>query len=115
MKLHHFLQQLQDAPGSIAFSDTVGVIDSLYTFTPTTFSNGGMVNESGQNSGSCKIFSFASLHGLSELSTLNCFGAYYRVDVLEHPQGSDHQNIRRFMVSGWAGIVFQGDALKRVD
>ena len=111
MKLNNFLKQLDDAPDSIAFSDTIALIESLYEFTPTSFSNGDLVSEAGQNSGSCKIFSFAQLHGLTPKQTLACFGAYYRDDVLKHPQATDHQNIRNFMSTGWAGIQFQGNAL----
>ena len=59
--------------------------------------------QQGENSGSCKIFAFAQLHHLDEASTLACFGAYYRDDVLKHPQGSDHQNIRQFINTGWQG------------
>ncbi|MGV2481618.1 UNVERIFIED_CONTAM: HopJ type III effector protein, partial [Salmonella enterica subsp. enterica serovar Weltevreden] len=29
-----------------------------------------------------------------------------------HPDATDHQNIRHFMRSGWAGIAFEGEALK---
>ena len=112
MELSDFLQRLNDAPEKVAFSDTIALIESLYDFTPTRFSNGGLVSEAGQNAGSCRIFSFAQLHGLSEQQTLHCFGAYYRDDVLKHPQGTDHQNIRNFMASGWAGVAFQGSALK---
>ena len=111
MILKDFLRNLNDAPDSIAFADTIALIESLYDFTPTVFSNGGLVSEAGQNSGSCKIFSFAQLHGLNEQQTLHCFGAYYRDDVLVHPEGTDHQNIRNFMATGWAGIAFQGSAL----
>ncbi|MDD2721207.1 MAG: HopJ type III effector protein [Gallionella sp.] len=111
MPLNSFLQRLNDAPDSIAFTDTIALIESLYDFTPTRFSNGELTSEAGQNSGSCKIFSFAQIHGLNEQQTLHCFGAYYRDDVLKHPQGSDHQNIRNFMQTGWAGMVFQGKAL----
>lgn len=111
MELNNFLQQLNDAPGSVSFNDTVALIESLYEFTPTAFSNGGMLSEAGQNSGSCKLFSFARLQGLSEQQTLHCFGAYYRDDVLKHPEGTDHQNIRHFINTGWDGIVFQGSAL----
>lgn len=111
MNLKVLLKNLNDAPDSIAFNEVITLIESLYDFTPTAFSNGGLVSEAGQNSGSCKIFSFARLHGLSPQQTLHCFGAYYRDDVLKHPQGTDHQNIRRFMTTGWAEIAFQGDAL----
>ena len=112
MEWNAFLQRLNDAPDSISFNDTVALIEALYDYTPTTFSNGGLVSQAGQNSGSCKIFSFAALHGLSVQQTLHCFGAYYRDDVLCHPEGRDHQNIRNFMATGWAGIVFQGSALR---
>jgi len=111
MDLKGLLKNLNDAPDSIAFNEVIALIESLYDFTPTAFSNDGLVSEAGQNSGSCKIFSFARLHGLSLQQTLHCFGAYYRDDVLKHPQGTDHQNIRRFMTTGWAGIDFQGEAL----
>lgn len=111
MELNSFLQRLNDTPDSISFGDTIALIESLYQFTPTAFSNGGMLSEAGQNSGSCKLFSFGLLQGLSQQQTLSCFGAYYRDDVLKHPQGTDHQNIRNFIVTGWAGIAFQGSAL----
>jgi hypothetical protein len=89
------------------------VIDALYDFTPTAFKNGSFINEVGKNNGSCKLFSFARLHSLSQQQTLNCFGTYYRNDVLNHPEGSDHQNIRNFIKAGWAGIEFSGNALVR--
>lgn len=112
MELSDFLQRLDDAPETLAFSDTITLIESLYDYTQTGFSNGRLVSEAGQNAGSCKIFSFAQLHGLSEQQTLHCFGAYYRDDVFRHPRGTDHQNIRNFMATGWAGITFQGSALQ---
>ncbi len=111
MELKAFLQRLNDAPDSISFEDTMAVIDALYEFTPTTFQNGSQLNEAGKNNGSCKLFAFARLHGLSQQQTLHCFGAYYRNDVLRHPDGTDHQNIRNFMQTGWVGIEFGGDAL----
>ena len=39
-------------------------------------------------------------------------GDYYRVDVLQHPDATDHQNIRQFIQYGWAGITFEGCALE---
>lgn len=109
MKLNDFLNKLNDAPDSVEFSDTMAIIDALYDFTPTTFQNGEVLNATGQNNGSCKLFSFAKLNDLTEQQTLNCFGAYYRNDVLKHPEGTDHQNIRNFIKYGWAGIQY--DAL----
>ena len=111
MELKAFMQRLNDAPSSISFEDTMAVIDALYEFTPTTFQNGSQLNEAGKNNGSCKLFAFARLQGLSEQQTLHCFGAYYRDDVLQHPDGTGHQNIRNFMQNGWAGIEFGGNAL----
>ncbi len=112
MELNTFLKQLKEAPDSIAFNDTIGLIDAMYEFTPTAFANGTLRSEAGQNNGSCKIFSFARLQQLSPQQTLHCFGDYYRKDVLGNPEGSDHQNIRNFMKNGWEGIRFEGEALK---
>ena len=111
MELGTYLKMLNDTPESISFSDTIALIDTLYDFTPTAFTNGQLLNEAGKNNGSCKLFSFARLQKLPQKQTLNCFGAYYRDDVLKHPHGTDHQNIRNFMQHGWAGIEFQGTAL----
>ncbi len=112
MTLESFLQKLKDSPDNIEFNDTMSIIDSLYVFTPTSFTNGDLVNDAGQNSGSCKIFSFARLHSLAPEQTLACFGSYYRDDVLKHPDNSDHQNIRNFIKTGWVGINFGSEPLK---
>jgi len=69
-------------------------------------------NAAGENEGSCKIFSFAQLQQLDETQTLNCFGRYYREDVLKNPQGSDHANIRTFIKHGWQHITFDNTALE---
>ena len=106
MNLHAFLKKLNDNPESITFDDTMAAIGASYVFTPASFTYGELRNEAGQNSGSCKLFGFASLNGLTEEQTLACFGAYYREDVLKHPDGTDHQNIRNFMKHGWAGVKF---------
>lgn len=111
MNLTTFLQQLNDKPDSIQFSDTMAVIDAHYHFTPTAFRNGNENNAADQNNGSCKIFAFGQLQQLTEQQTLQCFGDYYRQDVLAHPEKTDHQNIRNFIQSGWQGIQFQGQAL----
>jgi len=111
MQLNIFLQRLRDMQDSIAFNDTIALIDLLYDFTPTAFRNGPLLNTAGQNNGSCKIFSFAQMHGLSQQQTLHCFGDYYRNDVLGNPGGNDHRNIRNFMNSGWTGITFNTAAL----
>ncbi len=109
--MKEFLQRLKSSPESIAFSDTIAAIDANYDFIPTQFKNGDLQNEAGQNNGSCKIFSFARINMLTEEQALHCFGAYYREDVLKHPEGTDHKNIRNFMKTGWSGLAFQGNAL----
>ena len=106
MKLKPFLQQLHNSPETIEFTETMAVIDACYTFTETSFENDGLLNEAGQNSGSCKLFAFAQLQNLPKEQTLACFGAYYRDDVLNCPEGNEHQNIRHFIKAGWSGISF---------
>jgi hypothetical protein len=99
-------------PVEIEFSQVIAYIDQHYHFTPTAFKNGNTHNAANQNNGSCKIFFFAQLHQLSEQHTLQLFGDYYRKDVLQNPDATDHQNIRNFMKSGWSGIAFEGSALQ---
>ncbi|MBC6368723.1 HopJ type III effector protein [Algoriphagus sp. AK58] len=105
-------EKIQLAPESITFPEVIAYIDAHYDFTPTRFTNGTAINEAGQNNGSCKIFFFAKLQGLSQAQTLALFGDYYRVDVLGNASGTDHQNIRNFIQSGWDGIRFEGEALR---
>lgn len=112
MTLDTFFTTLNSAPDTIQFSDAIAVIEAHYEFTPTAFQNGSIKNEAGQNSGSCKLFSFAKLHELTEQQTLACFGDYYRIDVLQHPDAQDHQNIRNFMQYGWSGIHFDNQPLR---
>lgn len=111
MTLDSFLKKLNETPQEVAFTDTMAVVEANYDFTPTAFQNGDFRNEAGQNSGSCKLFSFAKIQGFSVEETLACFGDFYRKDVLENPESSNHQNIRNFMKTGWAGISFEGTAL----
>ncbi|MGA9213280.1 HopJ type III effector protein [Kaistella sp.] len=106
------LEQLKNSSETIDFKEVIAYIDENYDFTPTKFTNGNTVNEANQNNGSCKVFSFAKLNDLSKKETLNLFGAFYRNDVLENPNGEDHQNIRNFMKFSWDGIAFDGEALK---
>lgn len=112
MRIDDFLNKLRTQPDTISFTDTMEVIDANYEFAPVRFTNGTAVNEAGTNSGSCKLFAFAKLQELSKEETLACFGDYYRVDVLQHPDASNHANIRNFMITGWEGIRFDGEALQ---
>ena len=94
----------------LSFAEVIATIDANYSFTPSFFKNGDVVNEENQNNGSCKVFSFAKMHKLSEKETLFLFGEHYQ-KVLETPSDADHQNIRNFMNFGWNGIVFEKEAL----
>lgn len=105
-------EQLRNSPETIQFNEVIAYIDTHYDFTPAKFTNGNTVNKENQNNGSCKIFSFARLNNLSEEETLSLFGDFYREDVLKNPEGTDHQNIRNFMKTGWDGILFEKEALQ---
>lgn len=111
MTLPDFLEKVQNTPNSITFPETIAVIEANYDFKPTAFENGLQHNAANENSGSCKLFAFAQLQNLSEEATLACFGAYYFEEVLKNPEGTDHQNIRNFMKTGWNGIAFYGEPL----
>lgn len=113
MNLKELLLVIKETPETVTFDEVIQVIDTEYVFTPTQFRNGLLVNQAGENSGSCKIFSFAKMHELTNRQTLHCFGDYYRDDVLQNPGEENHQNIRNFMTSGWKEIEFSGDALNK--
>ena len=112
MPLDKLIQLLESTPSNVEFDQVIDTITAHYTYTATRFTNGDVVNEAGTNEGSCKIFAFAKLHSLNKEQTLHCFGKYYREDVLQHPEASDHGNIRNFITAGWPGIKFETDALK---
>jgi hypothetical protein len=110
--LTSFLTRLR--AGETDFEDTIAVVNAIYSYTPTRFVNGlttPVINEAGQNEGSCRIFAFAQLNALTEADTLACFGRFYR-DVLNEPTGTSHGNIRAFMRDGWAGVQFEGEVLQ---
>tara|TARA_B110000977_G_scaffold142897_1_gene181485 strand:+ start:100 stop:447 length:348 start_codon:yes stop_codon:yes gene_type:complete len=111
MTIQALHQQAQESPATISFEQVMTLIDTLYYFTATSFTNGGVVNEVGTNEGSCKIFAFAQLNGFNEMETLALFGKYYRDDVLGNPSGDDHANIRNFILDGWLGIQFNTEPL----
>jgi hypothetical protein len=94
----------------IAFTDVIATIDATFTFVPSAFKNGNLMNDEGMNNGSCKVFSFAKMQELNETDTLFLFGEHYQ-KVLETPTEEDHQNIRNFMQFGWDGIHFEKIAL----
>jgi len=106
MKIDDFLNKLTQTPESVEFQDTMATIEENYEVTASAFENGGLSNSADENQGSCKLLAFAKALDLTPPATLACFGHYYREDVLLHPEASDHQNIRRFMNSGWEGVTF---------
>lgn len=109
--MQEFLKLLKQNPKAINFEDTMIVIERYYNFKPTAFTNGSEKNKAGENNGSCKLFAFAKLQGLNQQQTLDCFGQYYRDDVLHTPEGSDHQNIRNFMKTAWSTLEFNKQPL----
>ena len=111
MDINQLLEKLAHSPDQVEFDEVIEAIVEHYDYQPVKFTNGDAVNAAGTNEGSCKIFAFAQLHQLTATQTLACFGRYYREDVLQHPQGTDHANIRNFIQAGWAGIVFSDAAL----
>jgi hypothetical protein len=102
------LKQLKD--NSLLFKDVIAFIETYYQHQPTAFRNGDIYNEATQNQGSAKVFTFAQLNTLDKEDTLSLFAEHYR-SVLENTDGTDHQNIRQFMLHGWPGIIFEGQAL----
>ena len=116
MTIDELIKRINTKPDSIDFAEVIETIETNYNYTPTRFSNGTgsntATNEAGTNEGSCKIFAFGKLNNLDEKQTLACFGKYYREDVLGHPDNDDHANIRNFILYGWKGIKFEGEALQ---
>lgn len=100
----------QLAVGEAKFADVIAFIDARYQHTPTAFKNGQQANGATENQGSAKVFSFAKLNGLDQAQTLSLFAEHYAA-VLSTPEAIDHQNIRQFMLNGWDGIQFEGEAL----
>ena len=116
MTISQFINKIKSQPEQINFKEVIQVIDTNYQYHPAQFSNGIgpdlLINEAGKNEGSCKIFAFALLNHLNEKDTLACFGDFYRIDVLQHPDNTDHTNIRNFIKYGWDGIQFDSTALE---
>lgn len=107
------INKIKQKSDTIQFNEVIEYIDTNYNFAPCKFKNGNIINEINQNNGSCKIFYFALLNAFSKEETLQLFGDFYRKDVLQHLDGTDHQNIRNFMQYGWASIKFERIALTK--
>ncbi len=110
MTTAQFISKLKEDSNQITFQNTMSVIDDNYDFIPSAFKNGEVFNKEGENSGSCKLLYFAHLQQLNKEETLHCFGQYYK-DVLSTPEGTDHQNIRNFIKTGWSGVSFDQNPL----
>jgi len=96
-----------NSPDTIEFNDVIAFVDSTFSFTPTAFTNGDVKNEANQNNGSCKLLALGQHLNLNKAQTLALFGRFYREDVLDNPNGSDHANIRNFMNTGHEGVAFE--------
>jgi hypothetical protein len=116
LTVNELIAQVRTQPQSVDFQMVIDTINANFDYRPARFTNGRgddkVINEAGKNEGSCRLFAFALLQGLNQDETLALFGAFYRDDVLKHPDGTDHANIRTFMRHGWAGIHFDGVALR---
>lgn len=108
MMAQDLLTQLQTAEAK--FTNVIAYIEARYNHTPTAFKNGQQANAATENQGSAKVFSFAQLNDLDQAQTLSLFAEHYAA-VLATPEATDHQNIRQFMLNGWDGIRFEGEAL----
>ena len=115
MNISAFKLQLNSAANTVTFKQTMAIIATHYTYTPTAFTNGGYYNAAGTNEGSCKLLAFAKLQQLTQAQTLACFGEYYWQEVLQNPNGTNHNNIRHFMKSGWQEVIFEGQPLQLHD
>ena len=107
---HELLSSL--ANKEIVFSDVLAYIAARYEHTPTAFTNGNQVNQETENQGSAKVLAFAKLNNLDRDQTLALFAEHYQA-VLSDPDGTNHQNIRQFMINGWSTVSFSGDVLAK--
>ena len=110
MTIQEFKTKLKSNLSAVIFAETMQVIEDYYTFNPTAFTNGDIINNAGENNGSCKLFAFAMHQEFTKEETLLCFGEHYQT-VLEDKNGTSHQNIRNFIQTGFKGLSFENEAL----
>ncbi len=110
-KTNKIIDQVKQSSSEIDFAEVIDAVDSDWDYTPTSFTNGEIVNDAGTNEGSCKILALAKHFELNQDQTVALFGHYYRDDVLGNPDGDDHGNIRNFMKTGWDGVSFENPPL----
>lgn len=99
------LSKVRSSPSEVMFEEVIACIEGIYTYNAVPFTNGSASSAAGENGGSSKVLSFAGLVGLGERDTLVLFGQHYR-DVMAAPEGTNHANIRAFMVTGYGGVKF---------
>ncbi|MFZ5723326.1 MAG: HopJ type III effector protein [Pseudomonadota bacterium] len=116
--MHAELQTLlrTESTKTQSFQEVMATIRRHYECFPIAFTVGAgtdqpVNNPAGSNVASSQLLAFARRLGLSETETLPLYREHYRA-VLEHPEGTDHANIRAFMAAGWAGVQFEGDPLR---
>ena len=114
MLFRDLLKRIKEQPQELMFEDVMVLIDSMYDFHPAMFKNGPIINEAGENNGSCKLLSFGLHHHLTKEQVLHCFGQHYR-EVVANPDGNSHANIRQFIQTGWDGVSFEGEPLTPKD
>eukprot|EP00579_Thalassiosira_antarctica_P000180 CAMPEP_0201866554 /NCGR_PEP_ID=MMETSP0902-20130614/1099_1 /ASSEMBLY_ACC=CAM_ASM_000551 /TAXON_ID=420261 /ORGANISM="Thalassiosira antarctica, Strain CCMP982" /LENGTH=214 /DNA_ID=CAMNT_0048391543 /DNA_START=35 /DNA_END=679 /DNA_ORIENTATION=+ len=100
-----FNANLEMGGDDLMFDEFITLCDEQYEYGLIEFGNGGMVNKEAENDGSAKVLSYAALADFDKEMTLKLWGQFYR-DVLAKPDGTDHQNIRNFMKTGWEGVDF---------
>lgn len=111
MKVDHLLELIRTSPELLEHDVVLCTIDEYYLYQPTYFMNGAVVNNPGENEETCKILAFAKMHDLDKEQTLACFGRFFREEVRDHLHDVGHPNIRAFLVCGWRGVEFYGNAL----
>lgn len=113
MDTNTLLNTVRTSPENLKFKDVICCIDASYNFEAVFFHNNGLDNPEGTNLGSCKVFAFAKLHGLTKVQTLALFAEHYFNDVLVNPDAKSHLNIRHFMDSenGLDGVILAKNPL----
>jgi len=108
-----FNANLEMSGDDLTFEEVMEMIDEHYESALCEFQNGDLTNKPGENQGSANVLSYAALAKFDDENTLKLWGQYYR-DVKNSPSGTDHQNIRNFIKTGWNGVKFDfGIALTR--
>jgi len=101
-----FNANLEMGGDDLKFAEFVELVNEQYETGLLEFKNGDVVNKPGENEGSAQVLSYAALANFDKEMTLKLWGEYYR-QVVASPDGTDHQNIRNFMKTGWEGVPFE--------